>query len=409
MSVRTPASAGRPSDVALRPARLRAHVFRYPIARPVRTSFGVMTDRPAVFVEVEDVDGARGWGEIWCNFPGCGAEHRARLLATVVAPLIIGRVFTTPADALAQMTDRTAVLAIQSGEPGPIAQTLAGVETALCDLAARRSGLPLWRWLRQVGLAPADADDAGESRLVPGRLVPYASGINPDEAGLTASRCHTEGFRAFKLKTGFGQDRDLANLAEIRTAIGPALPLMIDANQAWSLDEALSIAPRLAPFDLQWLEEPLRADRPWAEWRQLQAQCPVPLAAGENLAGEAAFRGALDSGVLAVLQPDLAKWGGLSGNAPIIARALAAGLRYCPHYLGGGIGLMASAHLLAAFGGGLLEVDSNENPLRSLVAAPLFRGLDGRDGGRVGEVSLGDAAGLGVEPMGLDEWRVRVD
>ena len=394
-----------PQAPPLRIARMRAHVFRYPIARPVRTSFGTMTDRPAVFVEVEDIDGARGWGEIWCNFPGCGAGHRARLLDTVIAPLIVGRNFPAPAEAFAAMSEQTAVLAIQSGEPGPIAQTIAGVETALCDLAARRAGLPLWRWLGQAGLAPA-LPDARQSPA----LLPYASGINPDGAGETAARCLAEGYRAFKLKTGFGHERDLANLADVRAAIGPGLPLMIDANQAWRLDEALAITPRLAPFRLDWLEEPLRADRPWREWQALRRQCTVPLAAGENLAGDAAFDAALASGVLGVLQPDLAKWGGFSGNAPVIARARAAGLAYCPHYLGGGIGLMASAHLLAAFGGGQLEVDTNENPLRSEVAAPLLDALADpkADGLAPGQVRLTEAPGLGVTPdlAALARWAV---
>ena len=72
--------------------------------------------------------------------------------------------------------------------------------------------------------------------------------------------------------------------------------------------------------------------------------------------------------------------------------ALAAGLHYCPHYLGGGIGLLASAHLLAAVGGdGLLEVDCNPNPLRELLAAP-FPCL------RNGRFLLSDAPGLGVAP-----------
>ena len=48
-----------------------------------------MRERPAVFVRAENADGAVGWGEIWCNFPACGAEHRVRLLDTVVAPLLI--------------------------------------------------------------------------------------------------------------------------------------------------------------------------------------------------------------------------------------------------------------------------------------------------------------------------------
>jgi D-galactarolactone cycloisomerase len=50
-----------------------------------------MHDGPAVFVRVEDAGGAHGWGEAWCNFPSCGAEHRARLVETVMTPLLLGR------------------------------------------------------------------------------------------------------------------------------------------------------------------------------------------------------------------------------------------------------------------------------------------------------------------------------
>ena len=54
--------------------------MRAPCETPVRTSFGIMVDRPALYVQLETTDGVKGLGEIWCNFPSCGAEHRARLL-----------------------------------------------------------------------------------------------------------------------------------------------------------------------------------------------------------------------------------------------------------------------------------------------------------------------------------------
>ena len=53
-------------------------VYRAPIDIPVMTSFGQMYDRPAVIVRLRDADGHIGWGEIWCNYPTCGAEHRAK-------------------------------------------------------------------------------------------------------------------------------------------------------------------------------------------------------------------------------------------------------------------------------------------------------------------------------------------
>jgi D-galactarolactone cycloisomerase len=359
----------------VRPVRAQAFVYRCPIATPVQTSFGIMRDRPAVFVRIEDHDGAVGWGEAWCNFPAVGAEHRARLFDSVLAPLLLERSYASPAEAFEHLSQRTAVLAIQSGEPGPMAQVIAGIDLALWDLCARRTGEPLWRLL------------GGRSD----RVGVYASGINPDRPQDVVAARRSEGYRAFKLKIGFGAERDLANLRTVRDLLGREAPLMVDANQAWSLEDALAIAPQLAEFGLDWLEEPLRADRPWSEWIRLAQASAIPLAAGENLSG-AAFELAMAAAPLAVLQPDLAKWGGISGCWPVIAKAMASGLRYCPHFLGGGIGLMASAHVLAAAGGdGLLEIDANPNPLRTQLSPQLWQIEEGA-------CRLGDEPGIGVLP-----------
>ena len=366
---------------ALRRVRsLRARVYRCPIETPVRTSFGVMHDRPMVLVRAEDVNGGVGWGEVWCNFPTVGAEHRARLVASVFASVVEDAEFGSPIDAFRLLSARSEVLAIQSGEHGPIAQAIAGIDIALWDLAARTTGQPLWRLLG--GASP--------------RIPVYASGLNPEAPERLATRRRAEGHRAFKLKIGFGLERDLANLEAMRGMLGTGSLLMADANQAWRLDAALEMAPRLEPFGLNWLEEPIRADRPWTEWQRLAHATGIPLAAGENLAGEGQFDAAVASRALHVLQPDAAKWGGISGCLPVAKMAVSAGLRYCPHCLGGGISLLASAHLLAAAGGGgMLEVDANDNPLRDLLCGSLATVADGA-------CVLDDAAGLG-HPPALEE------
>lgn len=357
--------------------RVTARVFRCPLEQPVTTSFGTMRDRPMVLIEVEDDQGARGWGEAWCNFPAVGAEHRARLVDSVLAPLLLARSFADPASAFAHITSRTAVLALQSAEPGPFAQAIAGVDAALWDLAARRAGLPLWKLLDGKG-GPT--------------IGVYASGLNPDGPERLAKAKQQAGYTSFKLKIGFGAERDIANLTRLRSVLGPKAGLMVDANQGWSVEQALDMLPKLDAFDLGWLEEPIRADIPWSGWQRLKSATAIPLAGGENIAGEADFERAFEARALGVVQPDLAKWGGLSATLPIARRIREVGLRFCPHYLGGGIGLLASAHLLAAVGGdGLLEIDSNPNPLRSMIATDLENVRDGK-------VTLAARPGLGVDP-----------
>ncbi|HET8744675.1 MAG TPA: mandelate racemase/muconate lactonizing enzyme family protein [Ramlibacter sp.] len=359
----------------LRLAKLQAFVFRVPIDEPVQTSFGIMHDRPAVLVRAEDSDGAVGWGEIWCNFPSVGAEHRARLLESAVAPIFLERAWDSPADAFREATRRLHILGIQCGEPGTVAQAIAGADMALWDLVGRRQGQPLWRLFGGTDT-----------------IATYASGLSPTRPEKLAAAKRDEGFRAFKLKVGFGVERDLANLRTLRELLGPDAPLMVDANQAWSLEEAIEMSRRSAEFGLQWLEEPLAADRPWSEWVRLAAESPLPLAAGENMRGANEFAAALASNAFAVVQPDLGKWGGFSGCLPVARDVLAAGRMFCPHWLGGGIGLVASMHLKAAVGGaGYVEVDSNPNPLRELLATPYPQVVDGM-------VTLPDAPGLGVAP-----------
>lgn len=354
---------------------IKAFCYRYPLATPVVTSFGRMLDRPAVFVRVEDEDGHVGWGEVWANFPSVGAEHRARLVNEVLAPAIAGFAASHPLDIFENLTQATSVLALQSGEPGPFAQAISGIDLAVWDLYARRRQLPLWKLLGGNG----------------SRIRVYASGINPTGSRQMAEAAISRGHRALKLKVGFDLAADRANLTSLRQLIGDGM-LAADANQAWSTAQAVEIAPHLREFGLAWLEEPIRADRPWEEWQTLRQRIDVPLAAGENIASRAGFTQALGGDVLRVVQPDIAKWGGLSACSDIARDILRSGKIFCPHYLGGGIGLLASAHLLAGVGGeGLLEVDSNDNPLRDLFCGPV---IDIRDG----TVTLGDDPGLGFEP-----------
>ena len=355
---------------------LDATVYRAPIERPIKTAFGEMTDRPAVVVRAVANDGTVGLGEVWCNFPQCGAEHRARLVNSALRPLAMSKSWAGPEELYQALTLRLHKLALQSGEPGPIAQAIAGVDIAIWDLLGKRAGQPLWRLLGGKGT---------------GRLPAYASGINPDGSLDQARRAEAEGYRCFKLKIGFGEERDIANIEALRGYFGDDIDIMVDANQAWTLDEAKVMSDRLSPYHPAWLEEPIPADSPIDDWKQLASHTSIPIAAGENLRGDARFDEAIGSGALKVIQPDIAKWGGFSAGLPMIRRIQKAGRRYCPHFLGGGVGLLASAHLLAAVGGdGLLEVDSNPNPLREGLASPFPPIEDG-------ELVLSEAPGLGID------------
>lgn len=356
-------------------ARVEAYAFRFPMATPIKVAFGTFRDRPMALVRVIERDGSEGWGDVWCNWPAVGAEYRARLAADF-GERLVGRTFHGPAQAFEQLSRELEVLVLQTGEPGPVAAMLAGLDIALWDLSARRDGMPLNRYL------------GGAARS---HVPVYCTGINPDAPERFALARQGEGHRAFKLKIGFDMARDLANLRHMREALGPQAVITCDANQAWTLDEAKQFARAAEGLDLQWLEEPLRVDAPAEQWTALAQASSTPLAGGENMRDHQ-FDEAIALGALQVIQPDVTKWGGITGNLRVARAAVAAGKRFCPHYFSGGLALLSSLHVLAAAGGtGLLEFDAHPNLGREALVGDLLPVVDGA-------VPVPTGPGLGVEP-----------
>lgn len=368
-------------NTPVRIAAIEGWSVRAPIKAPVVTSFGIMTDRPTVFLRVRDQDGHEGWGEVFANWPAAGAEHRINLLQRDFADLLIGTEVEDPQDLFYALTEKTRIRALQCGEEGPFRQIIAGLDIALWDLFARRKGLSMRKYLNSEAMNDVPV---------------YASGIHLGAAPQMIETARNAGYERFKVKVGFDLSTDIKDLNRLLGAMPKGETLAADANQAWSIDQSLEFVTALSGAPLEWLEEPMPVFAPAADWARLETHTTFPLAGGENIAGFDDFITAIDQAHLKVIQPDIMKWGGFTGCFKVAKDIRAAGLRYCPHYLGGGIGLAASAELLAAVGGeGVLELDANPNPLREAFDTTTTR-LNGR------AWVCDRAPGLGIDALPQD-------
>ncbi len=251
----------------------------------------------------------------------------------------------------------------------------AGIDTALWDLFARKANLPLREYIR------SNARD---------KIPAYASGIQVSAAKDMLPVARQAGFRNFKRKVGFHRENDIIDIRSAFEGLSKSETLAADANQGWALGEALHFLDGAAGLPLQWLEEPIAVYSQPSDWRTLAERSHVPIAGGENIAGFEDYSKTISQGSLGVIQPDVTKWGGVTGSLQVGREAMSAGRRYCPHFLGGGIGLAASAEIVAALGGdGLLEVDANVNPLRTAL-------FDGAEPIHDGLCCCQDAPGLGI-------------
>ncbi|MCC6869706.1 MAG: mandelate racemase/muconate lactonizing enzyme family protein [Burkholderiales bacterium] len=364
-------------------AAIEVAIVEAPIDVPVRGSFGAMASRVSVLVRVRDTQGAVGHGEVWANFPEGGAQYKAELVRRHVAPLLLRRAFASPWEAWDTLERQLARLTLQSGDFGAFAQACAGIDQAVWDLYCHRIGAPLWKL---AGGAP--------------RVEVYASGIGPDDVGAVIREQADAGHTRFKIKLGFGDVVDRHNLDVALDALPANATLYTDANQAWDLAAARAWLEALEGAGVAWCEEPICADTPLEGWADLSRRhLSIRVAAGENVRGLHELAALASRGGVQVIQPDLGKWGGLTGTLRLHA-LLAPDVWLCPHWLAGAVGLGASLQLSGALrGAGPVEFDTNPNPLRTQL-------LDASLRITAGAVLLADVPGLVCAPSRADlDWR----
>lgn len=357
-----------------------------PLQTPLAMSFGGTSERRAGLVVVETDEGLQGVGETWVNFPAWAVRERALTVAEGIRPLLMGENPLDVARLFDKMVHALAGFGRQWGAMGPVLQSISGAEMALWDIAGKVAGLPVWRLL-------------GGS-AIPG-VPTYASGLGPAGVEEMASRCAEQGFQAVKLKVGFHFEQDLANLRTLRRVMGPKASIMVDANQAWSLEQAVAFGRAARDQEVFWLEEPVPSGD-YQSMREVCRQTGIPVAAGENAYGREQLRALLQEETVDFLQPDVTKTGGLAEARLGCQMALAWGKGFAPHYFGGAIGLAATLHLFAATpGGAWVELDVTPNPLRDdLLRVPLVV----QDG--LLPVPAGPGWGIELDPVQVQRFRV---
>lgn len=342
-------------DRALRLASVDVHPLRANGGIGPSMALGTMPTRPALLISVTDTQGCTGWGEVWANFPPRASIHKAHLIEDVVSPKLDGFTYADPREVDKYLRDTLGIYFLHIGQERVFEHILAGLDTALWDLALRSAGRS---FAEHMGLAPSSPS--------------YASSINPADLEAKFTEHAGYGQSAFKLKLGFGDDEDIAFVEKAQSVLPPNAQLMVDSNQKWTPKQAATMLDRLASFDLRFAEEPIPANAPLSTWEALASGSKVPLGAGENIYGQEAFLAMANAGVT-YLQPDVAKWGGVSG-ALDLAAMVPASARIWPHFMGTALGQMAALCVTAALPqGSVCEMDVNLNPLRTELCGDSLR------------------------------------
>ncbi|MGE5484418.1 MAG: mandelate racemase/muconate lactonizing enzyme family protein [Ignavibacteriales bacterium] len=344
------------------------------MARPLASSLTVTSERRGLLVRLVCESGVEGWGEAWNNFPSWGSRDRALFISRDLAPEIIG---CNPLDRdalIRRVFNRFTGIGHVWGAIGVVYEAISAIDIALWDIVAQAHEKPLWRML------------GGEW---PGRIAPYASGIDQQGLGDRLEELVGRGFSAFKVRVGFDPDRDLEAVRLARRVVGDDAALMVDANQGWSRDTAAYACSRFADLGLRWVEEPLVADD-FEGLAFLRERTGVTVAAGEDVYGRPSFEQL--AARIPIVQPDVAKHGGITALCDLLEVARSKGSRLIPHYFGSAIGLAATLHFIAGLcEEPLLEMDASGNPLvYDLV--PGFPAMED------GVVRVPDGPGLGVRP-----------
>ncbi len=324
------------------------------------------TAMDTLLVRIDTDGGVTGWGE--------GFGHRIytatkAAIDSFIGPLCIGRDPTEISVLVDQLQRNLGGV----GRNGPAMYALSAIDIALWDIAGKLAGLPLYRLL---GGSPRQDLPAYAS------LLRYGE---PRAVTHYTERALKRGYRHIKL-----HEITEAPIKAAREVGGADLPIMVDCNCPWTIDEAIAMARKLQPLNLKWLEEPVWPPEDHRGLARVQSAGGIPTAAGEN-AMLPEFKSMFEHAAITYAQPSVTKVGGVTQMRKVMALAEAFGVNVVPHSAYFGPGLLASIHCIAAMPNETLveryDADFAENPLHEAI-----------NPGSNGRINVPQGPGLGLDP-----------
>lgn len=364
------------------------------VKEPFTSSRGWWYDtKGALLVKVETDEGIEGWGE--CYGPAGVAKA---VIDTLFRSQVVNR---DPFD-VEVIWEHLYNRVKDYGLSGMTISGISGIDIALWDIMGKACGKPIHKLL------------GGAFRE---KVPAYATGLyfkNMDrvteEAVEEAIGYVAQGFQAIKMKIGLGAlKKDLDRIEAVRSAIGPEIQLMVDANHCYNVPQAITLGRELEKMGVYWFEEPISPED-IEGYVEVSRALDIAIAGGENDSTRFGFRELITRRAMDIIQPDVCAAGGLTECKKIAAMAAAHWIQCIPHAWGSVIGMAATLHFLASLPDcppclvpipPMLEYEQTFNPFRDeLSESPIVHSRG------VVDVPKGPGLGISINEKVIGKYRV---
>ncbi|MEH6445049.1 MAG: mandelate racemase/muconate lactonizing enzyme family protein [Oceanospirillaceae bacterium] len=366
----------------MRICQVLTHLLSHDMEQPFQSSFSTFNQRRHLLVEIRCENGLVGWGE--CLGP---ADINAAIVK-MMTPLLIGKSALDIEPIWLELYNQFR----DQGQRGVTIAAISGIDIALWDLAGKYYEAPVYQLL------------GGAYRM---KIPAYATGgfrqIGKDRISSLVAEVNgyvEQGFKALKIKIGFGIELDIASIAAVREAIGSTITLMIDANHGYDVIDAITVGKLADAYDIEWFEEPVVPEA-LQNYQDLRARQPLVIAGGETWHTRWGISQALQMNAVDIIQPDVCGVGGLTEAKKIITLADVHQVRLVPHVWGTNIAMAAGLHYHAILPPSpsaheareaYFEFDQTFNPFRSAIVKDTIEHQNGF-------VYVPDGVGLGIEVL----------
>ncbi|KAA0969812.1 mandelate racemase/muconate lactonizing enzyme family protein [Aureimonas fodinaquatilis] len=375
----------------MRIVEVKTYVLEHVLDEQFQSSTMTFDRRQHCVVEVVCDDGTSGWGE--CLGPAMPNQAMVRFYAAHLigmspmdTEVVWAKLYGTSRD---------------QGQRGLAMTALSGIDVALWDIKGQHLGVSVATLLGGRFRESVQAYATGGFHRVGTDRV--------EDTAIEVAGHVANGFQAVKIKIGFDPVEDIAVIAAVRSALGPSVELMIDANHGYDVLEAIEVGKAAADYDVRWFEEPVIPEHLGA-YRKVRAGQPIAVAGGETWHGRYGFREAFEAEAVDIAQPDICGAGGFSECRRIAELATLYGVRVVPHVWGTAIQIAASLQFLASLPvapdrhaprAPIFEFDRTPNPFRQAIASQPFEVVDG-------VLAIPDRPGLGIEINrdALEQYRI---